>query len=71
MLDVLLVNIRDTELIAYPHKSEYEDEAILGNRAIEPMNSKSPLRVKFDPDVLNFGVRYLSLFIAIFLISHL
>jgi len=59
MFNVILINSQNIELIAYPHKSEYDDEPVLSKLVIEPMNSKSHSRVKFDPDVLNLGYRYL------------
>ncbi len=59
MVDVLLYNAQNSEVVAYPHRSEYADEPLILGRSIEPNNSKTPMRVKFDPDVLDFGIRFL------------
>ena len=58
MVDVLLYNAQNSEVVAYPHKSEYVDEPLVFSRAIEANSSKTPMRVKFDPDVLDFGIRF-------------
>lgn len=57
-LDILLRNAENIEVIAYPNRSQFEEEPQLFARTIEPSNSITPLRVRFDPDVLDFGIRY-------------
>lgn len=59
-LDNLFQMLPETsELIAYPNRTEYESHGKLFLKSIDPSNSKTPLRIKFVPDVFDFGVRYL------------
>lgn len=62
MLFSIIEEVEDTEFILYPHKKDYKDAITIFNRGVDPSESKSPLRVKFNPDIYNLGTMYIILY---------